>query len=147
MSAGTLLAALGALALLVSLFLDWYEPGLSAGTVFEIVDVLLAVIAFLVLLAAVGEASGRHLGVETDRLLPLAGIGALLLVLVSIVNNPPAAQGLDKAVGAWIGLAGAILIGIGAFLALRRISIVISTRPRERTDRVDPDAPTQPRGF
>ena len=53
--------------------------------------------------------------------------------MVSIVNNPPAANGLSEDVGAWIGLAGAILIGIGAILSQRRISVVVSSSPRERS--------------
>jgi hypothetical protein len=144
MNAGTLIAAIGAIALLVSLFLDWYEPGVSAWTVFELVDILLAVIAVLVLLGAAGELSRARLGVDLDRLLPVAGIAALLLVVVSIVNNPPAAQGLEEDVGAWIALTGAILIGIGAFLAQRRISIVISSSDRHPAVRVDQDPPTEP---
>jgi hypothetical protein len=145
-NAGTLLAALGAILLLVSLFLDWWEPGLSAWTAFEVVDLLLAVIAALVLLAAAGELARRRFGVEAERLLLPAGIAALLLVIVSIVNNPPAAQGLDEDVGAWIGLAGAILIGLGAFLAQRRVSIVISSSPRDRERRADAAPATESRG-
>lgn len=50
---GPVLAAVAALLLLVSLFLDWYEPGFSAWTVFEFLDLLLAVLA----LASIGIAA------------------------------------------------------------------------------------------
>ena len=132
-NAGVLLAAIGAVALFVALFLDWYEPGVSAWTVFEIVDLLLAAIAAFVLLVAALHVTGRSLNVDEDRVLPMLGAAAILLVVVSIVNNPPAANGLSEDVGAWIGLAGAILIGIGAILSQRRISVVVSSSPRERS--------------
>ncbi len=113
MNAGILLAAVGAVALFISLFLDWYEPDVTAWTVFEIVDVLLAVIAAFVVLVAALQFAGRRLDFDEDRWLPLIAAAALLLVVVSIVNNPPAAFGLSEDVGAWIALAGAILIGTG----------------------------------
>jgi len=146
-NAGILLAAIGAVALLISLFLDWYEPELSAWTVFELVDVVLAAIAVFVVLTAVLALAGRPLGIDEDRWLPPLGAAALLLVVVSIVNNPPAANGLSEETGAWIGLAGAILIGLGALLAPRRISVVISSSPRERARRrAGADPPTEPGG-
>ena len=145
LNAGILVAALGAIALFVALFLDWWEPGLSAWTVFELVDLLLAAIAALTLLGAAGELSGRRLGVEAERWLPGLGAGALVLVVISIVNNPPAANGLSEEVGAWIALAGAVLIVAGAFVAQRRISIVISSSPRERAvHHTEPRGPTGP---
>jgi amino acid transporter len=139
MNAGILLAAVGAVALFISLFLNWYEPDVTAWAVFEIVDVLLAVIAAFVVLVAALQFAGRRLDFDEDRWLPLIAAAALLLVVVSIVNNPPAAFGLSEDVGAWIALAGAILIGVGAILAPRRISVVISSSPRER-----PARPTGP---
>jgi amino acid transporter len=143
---GTLLAAVGAVLLLISLFVDWWKPDLSAWTVFEVVDLILAAIAALVLLVGAGELTRNRLGVD-DRILAPLGIAALLLVIVSIVNNPPAAQGLDEKAGAWIALAGAILLGVGAFLGQRRISVVISSeRPQHRPGWADPHPPTQPRG-
>ena len=45
LSAGPILLAIGAAALLVSLFLNWFKPELTAWTAFEIVDLLLALIA------------------------------------------------------------------------------------------------------
>ena len=43
--AGTGLVALGAVLLLVSLFVDWYDPSGTAWSVFEFVDILLALAA------------------------------------------------------------------------------------------------------
>jgi peptidoglycan/LPS O-acetylase OafA/YrhL len=145
LNAGILVAALGALVLLVSLSLDWYEPGLSAWTVFELIDLLLAAIAILALAIAATELGGRPLRLGADRWLPALGATALVLVVVSIVDNPPAANGLSEELGAWLALAGAVLIALGAFLGQRRISIVISSSPRERSERpIAPRGPTGP---
>ena len=130
---GNVVSALGAVLLLASLFVDWYEPGVSAWTVFEIVDVLLAAIAIAALLAFADEVTGRRFSpVNGDTGLVALGMGALVLVVISIVNNPPAVIGQSEEAGAWLGLAGALGIIAGGLLASRRISIVISTAPRER---------------
>jgi hypothetical protein len=42
---GTLMLAIGALLVLIALFLDWYTPGGTAWQSFEITDLLLAVMA------------------------------------------------------------------------------------------------------
>jgi hypothetical protein len=130
---GHVVAAVGAVLLLVSLFLDWYEPGVSAWTVFEIVDIALAALAVAALLPVADDISGRRISPVTgDRGVAALGMLALVLVVVSIVNNPPAVIGQTEKVGAWLGLAGALAIIAGGLLAGRRISIVISTAPRDR---------------
>ena len=50
---GPILVALGAIMLLVSLFMAWYGP-LTAWDAFEVVDVLLAVLAVAALVVAAG---------------------------------------------------------------------------------------------
>jgi hypothetical protein len=137
---GHVVAAVGAIALFVSLFLDWYEPGFSAWTVFELVDVLLAVIAVLVVLAAAEDFLRRPTPpLSAGRWLPGLAAAALLLVVVSIVNNPPAVVDAGEEIGAWIALAGAILIGLGALLAEWRISVVITSTPRAAAPVHEPD--------
>src|SRR5262245_65609354 len=49
--AGTGLVAIGAVLLLVSLFIDWYKPGGDAWAVFESLDLVLAAAAICGLLA------------------------------------------------------------------------------------------------
>ena len=135
---GRIVVALGALLLLVSLFLDWYGfgrgsegDGFSAWTAFELNDILLALLA----LAAIAAAVEPH--VRARPRLPettgaLAGPAALVLIAVSLVNVPPAAQGFDSEleIGAWLGLAGAAIMCAGALLAFNRVSLVVT--PRER---------------
>ena len=137
---GRIVVALGAALLFASLFVDWYGfgrgpqgDGFSAWTAFELVDLLLALLA-LAAIASVAEAivsgGSRHL---PAGIASAAGPVALLLVIVSIVNVPPAAQGIDSdlEVGAWLALAGAAIMCAGALLAFNRISLVVT--PRERT--------------
>ncbi len=144
---GRLVAAIGAALLLASLFMDWYEPGFSAWTVFELVDLILAVIAAAALIAVVQELV-RGLGprLDIERLLPALGATALLLVVVSIVNNPPAVTGRGEEAGAWVALAGALLLAAGAVLASRRISVQItsSARPPTHEEPAPPRPPTGP---
>ena len=52
--AGPVLVGLGALLLLISLFLDWYQPAVTAWEAFEVLDLLLAALAIAALIAAAG---------------------------------------------------------------------------------------------
>lgn len=147
------LIALGAVVLLFSLFLDWYGFGLdgsvTAWTSFEIVDLLLA-----------GFALAGLAAIFAPRLLPgdspgRTGAGAALLafvvVVVSLIDPPPAVNSADLEAGAWLALAAATLMALGAVLTLARISISISVRgrdegaraadpePRDETDDVPPE--------
>ena len=54
--AGPVLVTLGALLLLASLFLDWYEPGISAWEAFEVWDIVLLVLAAVCIVAGIGLA-------------------------------------------------------------------------------------------
>lgn len=148
---GRVLAGLGAVALLISLFLDWYgrsqdfgfdegprDTGISAWTAFELTDILLAALA-LAVLAWVVEGIVRPGRTRLPaRLGTIAGPAALVLVLVSIINEPPVLSVFDptREVGAWVALAGALLMTIGALLRLARISLVVS--PRDRDAQPDP---------
>jgi hypothetical protein len=62
---GQALVVLGAAALIVSLFLHWYEPGRSAWTVFEVWDLALAAIG-IAALAAVFRCVGLGRRIRTS---------------------------------------------------------------------------------
>jgi hypothetical protein len=134
-SAGQILAVLGAVILLVSLFCDWYAPrfsvdeGLSAFTAFEIVDLLLAALAVAAIATAV-PLPGRSTGPLLDPgLLPWIAGAALVLVVVALINDPPGARDRGLDTGAWIALGGAVVIAAGALLSRAQISIVVGSRP------------------
>ena len=149
LDAGSLVIGAGAVALLISLFLDWYgdpnsSQGVTAWRSFEIIDLLLAAIAVLALVA-VGE---RLAGLRPRVPLALAGLAgpvALVLVLASIIEEPPLliAFGADpsREVGIWIALAAALVMTAGALLRNVRVSLVVA--PRE-TPRTSPDDETRP---
>jgi hypothetical protein len=126
---GPLLAAVGAVLLIVSLFLDWYEE-VTGFTVFEFLDLLLVVLA-LVTLATLAAA----VGILRTPLRPgtplLVAVIALLIVLSQLVNHPPAATERDPDTGLWLGLAGAALMVAGAVLATARIALAVEPRARQ----------------
>ena len=129
---GPPIAIVGALLLLVSLFLDWYEPDVTAWTVFEVLDLVLAALALACLLGAaarlgVGVPGGRALGSH----FAVFGVLALVLVLSQLINHPPAAFEDDPETGLWLGLGGAGLLALGALLSVTRISLAVDVEPRE----------------
>jgi hypothetical protein len=128
---GPVVAAIGAILLIVSLFLDWYE-GLTGFTVFEFLDLLLVSLALVTLVSLVDA-----LGVLPTPLQPGVALAvavlALVIVLSQLVNDPPAVagpNGRDQDIGIWLALGGAALMSAGAVLATARIAV--SVEPRER---------------
>lgn len=142
-SIGSLIAALAAVMLVVSLFLDWFEPGFSAWTSFEVWDIVLAAIA-LAALARLAHELGAFRPGERVPLGPLAAI-ALVVVVVSLVNHPPAAIGRDLAAGAWLALAAVVLLALGALLAEARLTVRLdvdrSSPPRASAPAAGPTTP------
>lgn len=123
---GPPIAIVGALLLLASLFLDWYEPGVTAWTVFEVLDLVLAALAIGCLLAAATRLgvvlpAGRALSSAFAALAVLS----LVLVLSQVLNHPPAAVDSDPDTGLWLGLAGAGLLALGGLLSVTRISLAV----------------------
>lgn len=136
---GPLVAAIGAVLLIVSLFLDWYEQ-LSGFTVFEFLDLLLVGLALVALAALAGAMGIRHTPVRAGAPLVVAVL-ALLIVLSQLVNHPPAATELDPDTGIWLALVGAALMVAGAVLSTARIALSVEPRTRPAAAPVD-DAPT-----
>ncbi|HEY8584801.1 MAG TPA: hypothetical protein VIL49_17705 [Capillimicrobium sp.] len=128
----SVLAALGALIVLIALFFEWYEPGLSAWDAFEIVDWALIALAILALVSVAEDLRGRP--GPSPRLPWVAGaIG--LLVLSQLIDPPPVVAGAERAFGAWLALAGVLLLWGGVVLALLSISVRIHVAGRERRRR------------
>jgi hypothetical protein len=126
------LVIVGGAVLFVSLFLNWYQGGfgesVSAWTAFELLDIVLAGLA----LVAIATALPLN-GTAAEALPPLGwlrwiGIAALVLVVITLLNDPPAVHGSSLEAGAWIGLAGAALLAAGGLLSTARISLVVTTR-------------------
>jgi hypothetical protein len=127
--AGTGLVALGAVLLLVSLFVDWFDPSGDAWAVFEVVDILLAAAAVACLVAVVPRYGALQ------RAVPLIAFGALFVVLVQIVDAPPGARNDRIEAGAWLALAATALMAAGATLSAASISVTVDVRGRDRRRR------------
>jgi hypothetical protein len=137
LSIGPLLALLGAVVLLVSLFLDWYDD-LTAWTVFEVIDLLLAALAVATVVALLErlEAFGRPArGIRDGATLAIA-LAALVTVVVQVVNHPPAAIDRDPEIGLWLGLGGSALMVLGTLLSTARISVAVDVQRRDEAPTV-----------
>jgi hypothetical protein len=129
--AGTGLVAIGAVVLLVSLFIDWYKPGGDAWAVFETLDLVLAGTAICGLLAVAPRFGTGGLG----RALPIITVAALAVVIIQLLDPPPVVRNSDLATGAWLALAATALMAGGALLTATSISITVDVRGRERRRR------------
>jgi hypothetical protein len=132
---GPLLVALGAVVLLVSLFLDWYEGGITAWDAFEVWDLVLAVLAIASLVAAMGPLTSDSELLSGSALPWLTG-AIVLIVASQIINQPPAAAHAARASGSWIALGAAALELIGAVLTVSRVSFAVNVEGRDARRRV-----------
>ena len=129
--AGTGLVAVGAVLLLVSLFIDWYDPGGDAWAVFESLDLVLAGAAVCGLLAVAPRFGAGGLG----RALPLITAIAFAIVVVQLFDPPAIVSDSDLATGAWLALAATAIMAGGALLGAASISVTVDVRGRERRRR------------
>jgi hypothetical protein len=128
---GVLVASIGAVMLIVSLFLDWYH-GVTGFTVYEFLDLLLVLLGLATIASLVGG-----LGIVQPARAPgvalAVSIFTVFVVGSQLVNDPPAvagAVGPGKAIGIWLALGGSVLMVAGALLSYARISLNVETRRR-----------------
>src|SRR3954470_16042274 len=122
--AGEWILALSGALLLISLFLSWYErdgDGLSGWEAFSVVDVVLAAVALCALAALVITATQDTpaLSIAFESLTTLFGLVASVLVVIRVIDLPDLGAGYGMAVGAWLGLLGALGIAGGGLVAIR----------------------------
>jgi hypothetical protein len=132
--AGELLALAGAVCVIASLFLRWYETptgSLGAWSTFgpAVVLLMLAAIAALVLVIATTTERSTALPVAAAVWTVAFGLVAVIAALVRVIERPDHATSLCA--GAWLALAGAVLILAGAWQSMRD----------ERTSTYQPAAP------
>ncbi|QEC46610.1 hypothetical protein FSW04_02785 [Baekduia soli] len=120
----------GAALLFISLFLRWYDTGPTGWQVFETLDLVLAGLA----------AAGVAVALRPDAAPRWAAWGvpgaAIVIVLVQLVDAPPAAGDGDPATGAWLALGAGLVMACGAVLSLATISITVQVRPEDPRRRV-----------
>jgi hypothetical protein len=133
--AGPVLVGLGALILLISLFLDWYQPAVTAWDAFEVLDLLLAALAIAALVAAVGAIRPEATVVERHWL-PAIVAAITIIVVAQILNPPPVLVDGDLDTGAWLALGAAIVMCLGTLLTLGRVSFALTVEGRDTRRRV-----------
>ena len=129
LSLGPLVASVGAVLLIVSLFLDWYED-ISGVTVFEFLDLLLVLLA-LATIASLAGGLGLVREAPSPRVSLAVALFTVYVVASQAINDPPAVAGggvADKDVGIWLALGGSVLMVIGAVLGYARISLAVDKR-------------------
>lgn len=128
---GPLVASVGAVLLIVSLFLDWYQR-ISGFTVFEFLDLLLVLLA-LATIASLAGGLGLVRPAPSPAVSLAVAIFTVYVVASQLINDPPAVAGgvgLGKDIGIWLALGGAGLMVVGAVLGYARISLSVEARRR-----------------
>ena len=120
--------------MLVSVFLDWYEPGITAWQSFEVLDLALAALSLAALVAVVGTIRPDAAVIERPAL-PLIVAAALVIVASQILDPPPGVTG-DPMIGAWLALGAAVVMCAGAVLTLGRVSFAMTVEGRDTRRRV-----------
>jgi len=146
LEAGPLLVTLGALLLLVSLFLSWFSGEITAWEGFEVWDLVLFVLALGAIAAGMGLTT-QELDTIDRRFLPAAVIAVAVIVASQILDPPPAAAGQDPDTGAWLALGAAFLMCAGALLTFSRVHVALTVEgrePRRRVAAVDARGPADP---
>ncbi len=147
LEAGPLLVTLGALLLLVSLFLNWYDGEITAWEAFEVWDLVLFVLALAAIAAGIGLVTQED-GLTDRRLLPAGVLAVAVIVASQIIDPPPAAAGLDPDTGAWLALGAALVLCAGAVLTVGRVHFAFTVDEREpgrrRVAAVDARGPADP---
>lgn len=131
LDAGPLLVALGAGALLIALWITWYQPGGTAWHAFEVLDLLLAALA----VGAAAAAFGRVADGDGRLVLGMA-VAALVVVVSQLIDPPPAARGANLDTGAWLALAGSAVMVVGAVLSQASIAVTVDVKGRDARRRV-----------
>ena len=126
---GPLIASVGAVMLITSLFLDWYDK-ITGFTVFEFLDLLLVLLA-LATIASLAGGLGLVREAPSPRVSLAVALFTVYVVASQLINDPPAVAGsfdAHKDVGIWLALAGSGLMVVGAVLGYARISLAVDKR-------------------
>jgi hypothetical protein len=145
LEAGPVLVTLGALLLLVSLFLDWFEPGITAWDAFEVWDLVLLLLALGCIAGGLGL-TVPDVDVVDRRWLPAVVAIVTIIVASQIINPPPAATGQDVDVGAWLALGAAAVMFVGGVLTFGKVGIAFTVEgrdPRRHVSAVDARGPEE----
>ncbi len=144
-----LIAAIGGLVLIISLFLSWSEVDLGGGSgsasafdAFSGMDIILLLIGIAALALAVATAVEARvtLPARADLILALLGIFAVGWTLGWVLEDPSAG------IGAWLGLLASLAIAFGGLQGARILPPAggASGGTRRRAGRVGTTTPAGP---
>lgn len=153
---GQMIAGGGGVALLVVMFLDWYSAGgvdgvrvegATAWQSFQILDVILALVALLALALALVAAAQRSPALPAAMAVVTAAAGglALVLVLYRILNQPGPNDFVEVSYGAFLGFLCLVAITAGGWDAMSEDDPDFDVSGGELDDRV-PARPAPPVG-
>ena len=120
--AGELIALAGAICLIVALTLYWYETpsgSLTAWNTFGVAVALLILAAVGAIILAIATVTERTTAIPVAAGVwsTLFGLIATIAALVRVLERPDHATALCG--GAWLGLAGALLVLVGSWQSMR----------------------------
>jgi hypothetical protein len=133
---GDLVAGIGGVALLATMFLSWYSAGgsatfqgqdievsldFNAWQAFSVTDLILALTALSGIALAVLTASRRSPALPVAASVITSTLGALatLLVFYRILNQPGPNEFLEVKLGAFLGFLSVLAVAVGGYLAVR----------------------------
>jgi hypothetical protein len=146
LEAGPLLVTLGAVLLLVSLFLSWFTGEITAWQAFEAWDLVLFVLALGSIAAGLGLTT-QDVDLVDRRFLPAAVAAVAAIVASQIIDPPPAAAGQDADTGSWLALGAALVMCLGAVLTFGRVRLALTVEGRDQrrhVSAVDAREPQEP---
>jgi hypothetical protein len=147
LEAGPLLVTLGALLLLVSLFLNWYTGDITAWEAFEVWDLVLFVLALGAIAAGLGLTT-QDVELVDRKVLPAAVVVIAVIVGSQLLDPPPAAAASDPDTGIWLAVGAAVLMCVGALLVYGKVHLSLTVEGREprrqHVSAVDARGPADP---
>jgi hypothetical protein len=129
---GPLIGAVGALVVIVSLFLDWYQR-LSGFTIFEVLDLVLVALGLATIASFAGALGAKVPAALEPRRSLVFAIAAIVVVASQLLNDPPAVAtdlGPPKELGIWLAFAGSAMMVAGALLATAQVSLAVDVHQR-----------------
>jgi hypothetical protein len=119
---------IGGALLFGSLFVEWYDPGTSGWTAFEILDLVLAFAGVVAMSAGIGALLGERWP-DHARFVPVIGLVTFVIVATQLIDPPPLVHDAARRAGGFLALVASLILVGGGVLA-RRESV---------TDRRDSD--------
>ena len=123
MKAGELVTGVSGLGLLVVSFLPWYSfqgDKATAWQAFSVTDLVIAAAAVAGLAVGIVVLGRISVSYPVAGSTVAAGVGGLALLLIAYrLINPPGGDGVEREIGAWLGLLAAAGITYGGYLGMQ----------------------------